>query len=498
MVDKKNFSQKLIAVLKLIPKRGKELDNLRKFLYSDYHHIDKSVVAIFDAWDKDFKNDFEKLDNEVVWRKKFPKENYHDNKMRAYCSLLTSLIEQFLIQEELKKDQILQKRLLSKAYERKNLLTQPIENPKREPSKAEEKQKIKKNKLLKDVGDELSQLVEAQPLSAEKFCDLMFLKEKKFYNFFGKNSDKKDNSVEEYLTALDDFYFIQKLKFLNAELTKNSIRQSETNVLFEKEVLEIGKKSEKPIIKIYADLVILFENNDNSQENYSNIKAYCDEHNQYFGEGEKDFIYNQLKNYLIRKSNQGEDVQKMLFDINKELLKFPISEHGFLNMAAAACLVNDLEYCEEFITKHNKDIKGQNRNILENLAKANLSFYRYKNDNNVQHLKNILDINGDIKSLKGDLSYNLLLHVVLCKTFFELCKSDDSYYSPVLSQLTNFKIYINKQRLAKEKRETNLNFCNYLIKILKNRNSKTALKDIKIELEGIIVINKEWLKNQCN
>ncbi len=491
------FSTKLITTLKLVAKRGKELDNLRKFIHSDFHHIDNAVVKIFDTWDKKYKNDFALLDNEKIWADIFPEKKLNDNVMRAYCSTLTTLVEQFFVQEELKKDKILQKKLLAKAYEGKKQTIIPDKNE-LENTKATEQQAAKKEAVILSIYKELENLIEAKLLSSEKFKALLFLKEKGFHNFEGKNIDKKNNTATEYLKALDEFYFIQKLKFLNVELTKGKIYQAKTSVLLQEEVLDLSQKSDNPLIKIYGQLILLFDDDDSTATHYNKIKTFFDEHKEKFEEEEKLFIYIQLKNYLIRKSNQGEEwIRKPLFDFYKETLQSPISELSFQNMVAVACLANELDYCDEFITNQSKDIKGKNKDVLEKLARANLHFYRYLNDKESKHLDTVLEVNKNIETLKGDLTYNLSLRVVLCKTYFELSKSKDNDKDSTSVELTNLSQYIRKQKLAQEKREPNLNFCKYLQLIINNATIKEELAKIKEELKEKKVVNREWLMAQC-
>ena len=111
--------------LRLIKKEGKELDNLKKFMQSPYFNTNKDLIKLFDELIKTFP-DFS-ADKEVVFNKIYPKIKYNDETFRLQCSALNELIEMFLLQEHLKKNEFLKQQLLAEAYDKKRVYKKSLD-----------------------------------------------------------------------------------------------------------------------------------------------------------------------------------------------------------------------------------------------------------------------------------------------------------------------------------------------------------------------------------
>lgn len=464
------FSKQLINTLRHIDK--KKLKYLQGFI--QYNASDKIAVAIFDYWNTQLKNDYSKLDNETAWKAIFPKKEYLKDNWRTYCSTLNALIEDFLVYEQLKSDEILQQQLLAKALE--------------------------KQKKANKTYQELEKKIEKELLSAEKSLYLTQLHEALFYQNTYERIDNKDKPLDNFLKNLDDFYLIQKLKFANAKFAQSSVFKSEISIFLLDEILNLGTQNpDNELVVIYTQLIKLYQQD--TKEQFELIKKYFDQHKEKIAKEEQKIIFGHLQNFLTRKNNQGHEwVNIPLFDLKKETIELSvtaITETSFINMVSSGCLAKELHYCEIFIQEKQKYLSGANKEIVVSLANATLLFHRFLAQGNPDNLEKILEINRNIATLKGDLVYNLSLRLILSKALFEICKLKSSYAATLQNEIQKFKQYIIQKKLSSEKTELYFNFCTYLQKISDKSHDSEALSTLKTEIQQLNMINKKWLLEQC-
>ena len=464
------FSKKLIATLKLVDK--KEIKNLRKFI--QFSSTDKITIAIFDYWDTQLKNSYAELDNETAWKYLFPKKIFLKDNWRTYCSLLNTLIEKFLIYEQLKTDEILQQRLLTKVLEKK--------------------------KQAKKTYQKLEKLIENQPLSASKSLQLNQYYEALFEQNFKQKVDNKDDTLKYFFKHLDDFYFLQKLKFSNVALAQSTIFKKKISIFLLDEILSLTlQNTDNELITIHANLTKLYR--EDSKEQYELAIKYFDQHKEIISKEEQIVIFAHLQNFLIRKNNQGEKwVVIPLFELKKQGIELTITEitaTSFVNTVSAGCLAKEFNYCETFIEKYQNSLPNANKEIVISLSNATLLFHRFIEKGDRDNLEKILEINKNISTLKGDLLYNLSLRLVISKTLFELYKLNSSYTAVLQNEIQKFKQYITQKKLSSEKTELYFNFCTYLQKISDKSHDSEALSTLKTEIQQLNVVNKKWLLEQC-
>ncbi len=464
------FSKQLINTLRHIDK--KKLKYLQGFIQCNA--TDKIAVAIFDYWNTQLKNDYSKLDNETAWKAIFPKKEYLKDNWRTYCSILNALIEDFLVYEQLKSDEILQQQLLAKALE--------------------------KQKKADKIYQELEKKIEKKSLSAEKSLHLVALHEALFYQNTYQKIDNKNDPIVNFFKNLDDFYLIQKLKFANATLAQSSVFKGKVSIFLLDEILNFcAQNHDNELVVIYTHLVKLYQKD--TKEQFELAKKYFDQHKEKIAKEEQKIIFGHLQNFLTRKNNQGHEwVTIPLFDLKKETIELTVTEitdTSFINMVSAGCLVKELDYCETFIQEKQKYLSGANKEIVISLANTTLLFHRFIAKGDRDNLEKILEINRNIATLKGDLIYNLSLRLIISKTFFELSKLDNTYIASLQNEIQKFKQYIIQKKLSSEKTELYFNFCTYLQKISDKSHDSEALSTLKTEIQQLNMINKKWLLEQC-
>jgi hypothetical protein len=482
-----SISKKLLKTLKLISKKDKELERLRKFVH--FQKEQEVIGRIFDFLVKHYPS-YQKVSNDDVWNVIFPKEKkLNEAVLRVYYSNLNELIEQFLIFEQVKKNKALQQQLLSRAYDEKNQYERFFKN-----------------------NTSAQKILQEQTSSAQQLSEIAFLKQTAYTHQQHKVNDEKE--IDEIIKLIDESHLMSKLKFAVESLSRAGIYQNKVAFPFLQELIKFAQQTdfqENIIIKIYVLLAELYQYK--TAEYYQLASGFFEKNRPLFEQTESQAIHLHLQNFLIRESNNGNEAialvffekQKNIFEQQlKDSKKMVISEQSFLNMVSAACLGTQLDYLDNFIPENGQNIAGENKKIVLVLAKANLSFYRYLNEKKVQYLDEILENTREIESLKGDLAYNLLLRMNICKTYFEYLLLNNQQGKPLEDYLKSFETYLKKQSLTKEKSILYVNFCRQLSQILKvfeditlrKKEKSDALNQIKENIQTMNIGNKQWLINK--
>jgi hypothetical protein len=400
---------------------------------------------------------------------------------------LNELIEQFLIQEALKKDKALQQQLLAKVYNEKNQFER-FETA----NKAAQKE------------------LEGQKDGAFKFSQIAELKQQIFFHPHNKSLEKDANSLFEIIQYLDESHLMAKLKLVSEYLSRASIYENPKDIFLLEELIIFAQLPDfqpNKIIQFYALLSLMYLNK--TPESYHLAQNFIEKNKAALYE--KDYQMH-LQNFLIRESNNGnENVASVILEKQKEILEKQLldgvsvlSEQTFLNIVSAACLANDLDYLDTFIPKHESFIPEMNRKIIIILANANLSFYRYLKEKDKKHLDDILESTRDMDALKGDLTYNLMLRMNISKTYFEYFLLNNEQVHLVKSYLNSFVAFIKRKELAKERKIIYINFCESVRQILlilddhllKSEGKREKLTLISAKIKDLNVINKKWLMDK--
>ena len=110
----------LISIIRSFSK--KEVREFRKWLRSPAHNQREDVVCLFEYLIVPKHLDHEKyLEKERIFAKIFPKTKFEDAQLRQVIHFLSKSIEEFLVYQELKEDEVRVKLALASVYRKRKL-----------------------------------------------------------------------------------------------------------------------------------------------------------------------------------------------------------------------------------------------------------------------------------------------------------------------------------------------------------------------------------------
>jgi len=403
-----------------------------------------------------------------LWENIYNKAEFNSLRFRKLFSDLLKLTEQFLIQEEFERDEI-----------------------------------IKANYLLKSIGDRqlkklfstsLSNAIrisERAPFKESSFYLKQYQREKTIYQLKNSAIDRNSESnLEKIINNLDYFYLAEKMRFLSAILMREDVISVEYEILFKEEIMNHLNKygyDEVPIVSIYFQMYLTLKSDDD--KNYFKLKALLKKNIEIFPPYEAIEIYTNVINYCIKKINRGEDNFLLEFiQLNETLLENNIiaenelSPWRFKNIVTVALKLSKFTWVENFIETYKGKISETYRDNAITFNTAQLYFYQKKYE---ELLPLLLRVEYE------DFTYSLSSKLLTSITYYELEEID-----ALISYLTSFRTYLSRHKsISIKKKEWNINFISNVRKLLKFRTrNKSKLLELKTEIhETSDTAAKEWL-----
>lgn len=474
--------------LRLIKKEGKELDNLKKFMQSPYFNTNKDLVKLFDELIKTFP-DFS-ADKEVVFNKIYPKIKYNDETFRLQCSALNELIEMFLLQEQLKKNEFLKQQLLAEAYDKKRVYKKSLKGF--EDAIVALEKSYNKNNIA---------ILPYYSQKAELYNALVFHPE-------NKSILQSEKLLTEASEAANKVFILQKLEYFLEQTFQQAVFKKESNFHFLDEIINYCQDesiAKEPIFKIYADVISLYKN-----DTINSLSILCEnfkEHYKEFSAIHQEKIFSHIQNSFTRKINAGdisfyaESFDWLKFGLSSKLLlqDEKLSETMFLNIANTASLCQDFEWFEYFISDYKKNLHSANPDVVIELCRVNKHLIRFEKERNEEDLDAAMnDIN---KMYPKNVFLKLTRHSLNIKVRFHMHKSKPNEICLVRTEIDRFKSFVKNEKTLSENRKNTYFlylscFCEMLT-IFEEKHTKSELKVNKRNLINKIneasFGNKHWL-----
>jgi hypothetical protein len=463
--------RKSITILKLLG--NGEIDSLRKFLSSPYFNQRKEMVDFLEHALSYFNTKEKKISipNEEMWTKIFDSP-YDDLKFRKLSSDFNHLVEEFLIQEEFKKDQ-------------------------------QGKTVLKVKAITSRGGDELYESLRHDVVygrkidpnrNAEYYLHNYEL-EKLIFKLIPddeRKRDFKDINIDKISENLDIYFISEKLKYYSDILSWNQIYNTSLNM----RGIEIVKKlannplfRDIPTISIYRKIIKL-NTNQGDESIYFEIKNEDLKNLYLFPKTEAMNILGNLLNYTIGKVNNGNrkyakeslDLYIQALDSDLILNNGLMEISDYRNIVFMGLRVGEIEWVSRFIEDYKNHLDPVDKENAYFFSLSRLEIYK-KNFSKVIEYLNKLNNN--------DIWYNLNGRSSLIVSYYELNEMD-----VLESQILSFKTYINREKLLIKSRKQNyIDFIKFVAKLIKYTKNDTAkLRKMRAEIESTVgVINKQWL-----
>jgi hypothetical protein len=466
---KKHKLIRLISVLE-----PEQLSRLADFIQSPYHNTNKRVTSLaLHLIDSFHNNELNHFIREDLFEATYPGEIYQDNKLRAMISIVTRLVEDFLVTEHVRQNPAVKQQLL-----------------------------LQSARLIEDNGlysEQLNKSYEMQNVSSFRDIDYYFAHhqvEEANYTFAVKNKAKDiGKSLANLLANLDLYYLSKRLKYSCESLNRRNIlgedeRYASLDII--SNLLEFHETDLPPVAQIYKQVIILFEEEEDTMHFYRLIELLS-EYDPLFTRAELKVMYGYAMNYCIRKINTGQSgFLQQVFNLYKTLLEKDIifegryiSQWDYKNIVTTSLRLNDITWTEQFINKYKDMLHPDARENAYAYNYANLSYFKRDYKTTMQMLQQVEFTND---------SYLLSSRSLLLKSYFELNEFD-----LLVSQADAFKLYLRRNKLMPEyQKDLYRNMVKYIVKLSRYKATGQKVTDkLKIDITAIQdVADITWLRNK--
>jgi len=459
-----------------------QLNRLHKYVLSPYFNVNDHLTVGFEIIKEAIKED-KNLEVKEIWDEIFKGIPYSDIKWRKFLSDIVSLIEGFLIQESLSKEELLKYNMLLQAIRREKL---------------EELQK----KTVTNANREMDRRLE----QSGDFFYQKYLILKNQYNLTSQFERKRvklrkkqapaSEQLLEVSKQLDIFYLLEKMRHGTDLLTWRKMYKADIDLSqfeFTSKLIEKSQYLDIPAIKMYYNIYKAFVEPDEPKYYFDLKELFIAEMDQ-FPLDEQQEIFDSLVSYCIGSINSGNkdfipealEMYQKGIDTGLSLVDGELSPTTFRNIVGLALRYQYLNFAKEFIQEKASLVNKKFRNNAVNYNLARVHFYK-------KEFNEVLDYSNQVNF--EDVWYNINTKALLLATYYELDEDN-----ALESLLTSYNAYIRREKSLEEKRRMPyLNFIKSIRKMIKiNPFDKEKIKALKKEIESTKAINKAWLLEKIN
>ncbi|MDQ3020954.1 MAG: hypothetical protein M3R36_10340 [Bacteroidota bacterium] len=476
------LTSSVIEILRVFDKS--ELKKFEDFIKSPYFNKKTVVVKLFKFIKKfspEFKN--ESLKREIIWKNLYPAKDFNYGVMKNLIHDLSKVTESFLQIQIFESDNFRKQFYL-------------LENLNQRSNK----------KLFSSKFKILYEKIHSQklftPENYEHLKDLNILD----YDFHFKNVSINKNDNLTYTIAEYEIYYslIECFKNYNNIVVfrlRNNYKK-EINVLevfldklaIANIIEEVKKLSEfdYTILNTYY-LMYLATQHSEEPDYYYSYKNFLINNDKLFEDSEKRLLYNLLENTLTL-NEKIPNRNKEYFEIDKIRIKRKIildknkniSFNEFAAIVKTASDFKETEFLESFINTYLKNVPLPIRKNAEIFSNA----FLYYNKGELDKALEII-VSHDMNSSE----YRLNLRALNLKILYDKNDFLSSEY-----MIDSFRHYLSKDGVPEAYRNSYLNFCKFLSRLFKIRESKdkSEYSLLRHEVTENVTANKTWLLEKIN
>jgi hypothetical protein len=479
---------KLIKLMQVLT--SKEILDVERHLGASFFNPTEDVQKLFCQISK-FHPNFEnpKLTKERLYAKLYGKQPYNDGKMRKLMTQLTQLIEQYLMQKELKHSEELQTRLLARSLGERNnyeLYLDVVES------------------RLKDLDRQVER-------GRDYFRESYELSEMLYYH---PGSGKLSKRNEYYGKAITDFERYFTLVMLQNEadnvVRTRLVREHGSSAYLDLALQVADEKDFAAIntIHFFRHIIMLLKGE--VDDNLDELRETAFGTFGLLSRFEKDFAINLLRNYAVPMSNNGSiphrkfvlDLYKM--ELSQGLLANTISSTAFMNIVSVALAVGELDWVKFFLDEFSQNLSGDDREITLYYCQGVWCYYKGLESNQLNDFYEALQSMNRIPIRTGP-NYEIRVRPSMLRIHFEIFERRMESLDELLNHVRNFERHLNGSgEYAEPTRNSYLNFLRFfksLARLIANPDSKKqALFEFvdKLNHETLSIAHKGWLIEKAN
>ncbi len=416
-----------------------------------------------------------RIDKEKIALKLYPKDKNYIKKFDNLIYKFWGILEDFLAFKELEYQKRDKEFLLLEAMKRRRI----------------------DKFFFKKVDDLEKEWADEKGIGAKHFHDLYLLKKYRTQHSNYKEKVNKANNIIDLLKEFENYYLLVKYhNEIAFSISNNFIKKKELDGLIPIDVIHkfIGKKAyHSKGMTFISRLYEILNNDSNSQDTLTNVKADFFESIVYYSDDEKFDISNYMKLIYIIEYNSGNlEIIHDFFSVIKFIVeeKMIISEedldlHKFQSIVNIACAAQEVEWADNFIEEHKIYLSKESRENIIPIAKASV-YLKKQAYEKVLEVLSVAKIGDDIMNY-----WSRCMQIMAC---YELEGYEELYFSLTKS----FSLFlIRNKNLSKEQKNACKNFISFSKKLnhLKSKKNKKEdidkLKKAIIDCEDIIYLS--WL-----
>ena len=407
-------------------------------------------------------------DKAQLFKKAFPGKVYDDLLLRATMSDLRELMEEFLVWQRLRSDEMRRRLALAAEYRERNLAKhfhQGIQKVRRQLEEEKERN-----------AEYLRKALEYQ-LDTAHFQTL--------------TTRTSQLPLQDISDGLDVLYLAEKLRHACTQLSHQAVFKTHYRYGLLPHVLEQVENAgflHVPAIALYY-YCYRFLTERYSLDYFQKFRTELLQNGRFFPDVELKNLYLLAINFCIRKMNEGgEPFIREGWELYREGLERGfllenrrLSPFTFNNIVAFGIKLEAFAEVEEFIREYQIYLESTQR---ERFVSFNLARLEYTRRNFSAALR--LLQTADFK----DLVNNLIAKTLLLKIYFELGEFD-----LLESHLETFRTFIRRREVSDYHRRNYLNILNMVKKLIAIApNDKPAKSALRAEIEHTEVLSeREWL-----
>ncbi|MFK8007017.1 MAG: hypothetical protein AB8H03_11620 [Saprospiraceae bacterium] len=472
------FSNKLIQSFQGLNR--KEMTRFYEFVHSPYFNKHEEVKSLVAHFNNLYPRFLEKTcERKKLYKNVFPNQKHNQKHLALLFTYTWRLLNQFLIQEQFKKNEIQQNIFLLQSL-RKNGSHRNYE------------------KLLSEVERNLvKSKIQNSDFSFQQF--LVKSEAERFHTQLEKH--ETDWSIQQKQNHLDHFYFSEKLKDACEMMMRSKILQVEYSYQMLDDILEeiennIERYEQIPSIIIYYQVFQMMTKG--TSEFYQDLIPILKKYESSFPKEELESIYNHLQHFCMTKINTGDDnYLNKLFQLYKMQLEAELliennylSEWHYKNIVTVALRLDELDWVKIFIEDYRDRLDPE---VVENAYTFNLAAYYYQ----TEQLEKVLNLLVRVEYT--DIRYRVHAKSLLLRTYYDL-----NEYEAFLSLTESFRQYLQRNnKISASRRDGFINLVKFAKRAFQIKNSIAISKTEKMQQElhkllkdielANTIFNQSWL-----
>ncbi len=463
-----------------------EINKFHKFIISPYHNTNKNLVKLFKFVSAEFKIDPKKnINKKILFRKLYRTGAYDDVKLRKLISDFYKLLDKFLLQLEIEKNEFRNMILISESNLRYGMINNFFK-------------KAEKIKIIIDYD-----CVENENQYLDNFIFLRMYESHK--NHILDQNDYK--GFDQTISNLENFFISAKLTSLIEYLSIkeiNSYKKAGRKLEFMDTILlnienNFDKiKKNHPLIYVKYLSLKMFSNFDDDK--YFKLLLSFFESNKNICKGEILNIYTfsviSFSSYKLNSSGNILFYQKIYFNttdfliINnyKHLILFNgyITPSGYLCSVTSALALKEYKWAKSFIEDFKEFLVKDSANNVYNFA--NLIYYHSQKNLDKMHY------------FLNKINYTIPYYYYNSKIFLIIFHFEKNNIVQLEYEIKNLRSYCNEnKKITEEQKNMVLIFLKYihlLLKCIGNEKNKDktnlAIFKSKLDKESSVVLKKSW------